>query len=87
MDQTPYDLIVTEKYRRQQMNEIFFALRNLIPNPTKGLDRASVVKDAIIYINELKQTAKELKILMEWKRCNKERMKKHKVKDDCSHSF
>ncbi|XP_071690534.1 transcription factor bHLH91-like [Rutidosis leptorrhynchoides] len=71
----------TEKHRRQQLNDKFEALRNLVPNPTKT-DRASVVGDAIEYINELKRTVEELTILVERKRCNRGRMKKHKTEDD-----
>ncbi|KAL8214156.1 hypothetical protein R6Q57_003605 [Mikania cordata] len=71
----------TEKHRRQQLNDKFDALKNLVPNPTKA-DRASVVGDAIDYINELKRTVEELTILVQRKRCNQERMKKHKVEDD-----
>ncbi|KAI3739410.1 hypothetical protein L2E82_29814 [Cichorium intybus] len=71
----------TEKHRRQQLNDKFDALKNLVPNPTKA-DRASVVGDAIEYINELKRTVEELTILVERKRCNRGRMKKHKAEDD-----
>ncbi|KAJ0518539.1 putative transcription factor bHLH family [Helianthus annuus] len=71
----------TEKHRRQQLNDKFDALKNLVPNPTKA-DRASVVGDAIEYINELKRTVEELTILVERKRCNRGRMKKHKIEDD-----
>lgn len=41
-----------------------------------------MVGDAIEYINELKRTVEELKILVERKRCNRGRMKKHKTEDD-----
>ncbi|KVI00595.1 transcription factor bHLH91-like [Cynara cardunculus var. scolymus] len=71
----------TEKHRRQQLNDKYDALKNLVPNPTKA-DRASVVGDAIKYINELKREVAELTILVERKRCNRGRMKKHKTEDD-----
>ncbi|KAI8027203.1 Transcription factor EAT1 [Camellia lanceoleosa] len=54
----------------------------LVGVQTKG-DRASVVGDAIEYIKELRRTINELKILVEKKRCGKERSKRHK-KDDGS---
>lgn len=41
-----------------------------------------MVGDAIEYINELKRTVEELTILVERKRCNRGRMKKHKMEDD-----
>ncbi|KAJ9558601.1 hypothetical protein OSB04_013215 [Centaurea solstitialis] len=86
----------TEKHRRQQLNDKYDALKNLVPNPTKSnyyefgfnfdnvqkADRASVVGDAIKYINELKREVAELTILVERKRCNRGRMKKHKTEDD-----
>ncbi|KAL8227967.1 hypothetical protein R6Q57_015551 [Mikania cordata] len=71
----------TEKHRRQQLNGKFEALRSLIPNPTKA-DRASIIGDAIEYINMLKRTLEELKISVHRKRCNRSRMKKHKTEDD-----
>nr|GEV01272.1 transcription factor bHLH91-like [Tanacetum cinerariifolium] len=71
----------TEKHRRQQLNGKFDALKSLVPNPSKA-DRASVVGDAIKYINELKGTVEELKHLVDRKRCNRGRMKKHKTEDD-----
>lgn len=71
----------TERQRRVQWNEKYQALKNLVPNPTKN-DRASIVGDAIEYINELKRTVTELKILVERKRCSRERLKSKKVEDE-----
>lgn len=70
----------TERQRRVQINDKYQALRSLVPNPSKN-DRASVVGDAIGYINELKRTVAELKILVEKKRCSRDRRKRHKVEE------
>ncbi|KAK9120450.1 hypothetical protein Syun_018067 [Stephania yunnanensis] len=65
----------TERQRREQLNAKFQALKQLVPNPTKS-DRASIVGDAIEYIKELLRTVDELKILVEKKRCGRERSSK-----------
>ncbi|CAH9085464.1 unnamed protein product [Cuscuta epithymum] len=73
----------TERQRRVHLNDKYEALKRLVPNPSKN-DRASVVHDAIGYINELKRTVGELKILVEKKRCSRERMKRQKIDGDGS---
>ncbi|CAI0401037.1 unnamed protein product [Linum tenue] len=70
--------LTTERQRRQQVNDKFVTLRNLIPNPTKN-DKASVVGDAIGYIKELLSTVEELKLLVEKKRCSRWRNKRHRT--------
>ncbi|KAF3447597.1 hypothetical protein FNV43_RR12784 [Rhamnella rubrinervis] len=71
----------TERQRRVQLNDKFGALRSLIPNPTKT-DRASVVGDAIEYIRELLRTVSDLKLLVERRRCGRERSKRQKTEED-----
>ncbi|KZV31601.1 hypothetical protein F511_13541 [Dorcoceras hygrometricum] len=70
----------TEKHRRVLFSDKYQALRKLIPDPTKN-DRASIVGDAINYINELKRTVNELKVLTEKKRCRKEKLKRPKTEE------
>ncbi|KAJ0089248.1 hypothetical protein Patl1_33271 [Pistacia atlantica] len=59
----------TERQRREQWNDKFEALRNMVPSPTK-------------YIKELLRTVNEIKLLVERKRCVRERSKRHKTEDD-----
>ncbi|XP_060169051.1 transcription factor bHLH91-like [Lycium barbarum] len=68
----------TERQRRVHLNDKYKALRSMVPNPSKN-DRASIVKDAIDYINELIRGVNELKLMVEKKRCSRDRMKRQKT--------
>ncbi|KAK4372287.1 hypothetical protein RND71_007671 [Anisodus tanguticus] len=68
----------TERQRRVHLNDKYKALRSMVPNPGKN-DRASIVKDGIDYINELKRGVNELKLMVEKKRCSRDRMKRQKT--------
>nr|GLL44428.1 transcription factor bHLH35-like [Ipomoea trifida]GMD74645.1 transcription factor bHLH35-like [Ipomoea batatas] len=52
--------IVSERNRRKKLNERLFALRAVVPNISK-MDKASIVKDAIDYIQELHEQERRIK--------------------------
>ncbi|XP_052287646.1 transcription factor FER-LIKE IRON DEFICIENCY-INDUCED TRANSCRIPTION FACTOR-like isoform X2 [Citrus sinensis] len=52
--------LVSERKRRGKMKEKLYGLRALVPNISK-MDKASLVGDAVSYVQELQTTAKNLK--------------------------
>ncbi|CAN6566101.1 unnamed protein product [Malus baccata var. baccata] len=51
--------LVSERKRRGRMKERLYALRSLVPNITK-MDKASIVRDAVLYVQDLQMHAKKL---------------------------
>ncbi|RDX86510.1 Transcription factor bHLH27, partial [Mucuna pruriens] len=51
--------IVSERNRRKKLNERLFALRAVVPNISK-MDKASIIKDAIEYIQHLHDQEKRI---------------------------
>ncbi|PHT58146.1 Transcription factor bHLH35 [Capsicum baccatum] len=52
--------IVSERNRRRKLNERLFALRAVVPNISK-MDKASIIKDAIEYIQDLHEQEKRIR--------------------------
>ncbi|XP_059625274.1 transcription factor FER-LIKE IRON DEFICIENCY-INDUCED TRANSCRIPTION FACTOR [Cornus florida] len=52
--------LISERRRRGRMKEKLYALRALVPNITK-MDKASIVGDAVLYVQELQVQAKKLR--------------------------
>ncbi|XP_068634707.1 transcription factor MYC2-like [Aristolochia californica] len=55
----PLNHVEAERQRREKLNQRFYALRAVVPNVSK-MDKASLLGDAISYINELKSKMKKL---------------------------
>ncbi|MBA0690788.1 hypothetical protein Goari_008446 [Gossypium aridum] len=52
--------LISERRRRGRMKEKLYALRSLVPNITK-MDKASIIGDAVLYVQDLQMQAKKLK--------------------------
>ncbi|KAK4349603.1 hypothetical protein RND71_032358 [Anisodus tanguticus] len=54
----PLNHVEAERQRREKLNQRFYALRAVVPNVSK-MDKASLLGDAIAYINELKSKVQD----------------------------
>ncbi|MCE3050978.1 hypothetical protein HAX54_048645 [Datura stramonium] len=59
--ETPLNHVEAERQRREKLNHRFYALRSVVPHVTK-MDKASLLSDAVAYINELKSKVDELQL-------------------------
>ncbi|KAF2313523.1 hypothetical protein GH714_011432 [Hevea brasiliensis] len=55
----PLNHVEAERQRRKRLNHRFYALRSVVPNVSK-MDKASLLADAVTYIEELKAKVDEL---------------------------
>ncbi|RWW84289.1 hypothetical protein BHE74_00007119 [Ensete ventricosum] len=55
----PLDHVEAERQRREKLNQRFYALRSVVPNVSK-MDKASLLADAVTYINELRSKTQAL---------------------------
>ncbi|KAL1367089.1 hypothetical protein HN51_021160 [Arachis hypogaea] len=72
--ETPVNHVEAERQRREKLNHRFYALRAVVPNVSR-MDKASLLSDAVAYINELKAKIKDL----ESEKDNYQRKKKVKL--------
>lgn len=57
--ETPLNHVEAERQRREKLNHRFYALRAVVPNVSR-MDKASLLLDAVSYINELKSKISDL---------------------------
>ncbi|XP_042480404.1 transcription factor MYC2-like [Macadamia integrifolia] len=55
----PVNHVEAERQRREKLNHRFYALRSVVPNVSR-MDKASLLADAVSYINELKAKVERL---------------------------
>lgn len=59
-----------ERQRREKLNKRFYALRSVVPNVSR-MDKASLLWDAVSYINALKGKVEEMELELEVRKLKK----------------
>lgn len=57
----PLNHVEAERQRREKLNQRFYALRSVVPNVSK-MDKASLLADATLYIQDLRAKVQELEV-------------------------
>ncbi|PWA90985.1 myc-type, basic helix-loop-helix (bHLH) domain, Transcription factor MYC/MYB N-terminal [Artemisia annua] len=73
----PINHVEAERQRREKLNQRFYTLRSVVPNVSK-MDKASLLADAVCYINELKGKVEELEAQLQATN-NQPKLKKIKI--------
>ncbi|RWW20164.1 hypothetical protein GW17_00015736 [Ensete ventricosum] len=73
----PLNHVEAERQRREKLNQRFYALRAVVPNVSK-MDKASLLGDAVSYINELRSKLETLEIDKEELRAQVEALEKER---------
>lgn len=81
----PLNHVEAERQRREKLNQRFYSLRAVVPNVSK-MDKASLLGDAISYINELKSKLQSAEGDKEELRNQLEALKKELCSKDSRHS-
>ncbi|XP_065858978.1 transcription factor MYC2-like [Euphorbia lathyris] len=80
-DKLPLNHVEAERLRRERLNRRFYALRSVVPNVSK-MDKASLLADAVTYINQLRAKVDDLKAKLgasESKKFNNQSMNSNKM--------
>ncbi|KAJ0970785.1 hypothetical protein J5N97_018744 [Dioscorea zingiberensis] len=81
----PLNHVEAERQRREKLNQRFYALRAVVPNVSK-MDKASLLGDAITYINELRSKVQTVESDKEGLQSQVEALKKEVLSSSSSSS-